>query len=81
MAVEDHPARPLVLAEQRELKYAAGGYNPPIVVIHGNLAGKITANSLYKRYLMNYFRKSLSKWGRRFAFSLKGGQMRTSVTH
>lgn len=36
MAVEDHQP-PLVRGRRVKLKYAhAGGYNPPIVVIHGN---------------------------------------------
>jgi GTP-binding protein len=41
-----------------KLKYAhAGGYNPPIVVVHGNLVNELPDS--YKRYLINYFRKSL----------------------
>lgn len=36
MAAEDHQP-PLVRGRRVKLKYAhAGGYNPPIVVIHGN---------------------------------------------
>jgi GTP-binding protein len=45
-----------------KLKYAhAGGYNPPIVVIHGNQVKDLPDS--YKRYLMNYFRKSLDVMG------------------
>ncbi|MCV5978018.1 ribosome biogenesis GTPase Der, partial [Escherichia coli] len=45
-----------------KLKYAhAGGYNPPIVVIHGNMVRELPDS--YKRYLMNYFRKSLEIMG------------------
>ncbi|MDW2105657.1 ribosome biogenesis GTPase Der, partial [Vibrio sp. 1580] len=39
----------------------AGGYNPPIVVIHGNMVRELPDS--YKRYLMNYFRKSLEIMG------------------
>ena len=35
--------------------------NPPIIVIHGNLAKKLPVS--YKRYLMNYYRKSLKIMG------------------
>ena len=39
MAAEDHQP-PLVRGRRVKLKYAhAGGYNPPIVVIHGNREG------------------------------------------
>ncbi len=61
MAVFDHQP-PMHQGRRIKLKYAhAGGYNPPIVVIHGNLAKKLP-NS-YKRYLMNYYRKSLKIMG------------------
>jgi len=57
MAAEDHQP-PLVRGRRVKLKYAhAGGYNPPIVVIHGNQVKDLPDS--YKRYLMNYFRKSL----------------------
>lgn len=56
MAAEDHQP-PLVRGRRVKLKYAhAGGYNPPIVVIHGNQVKDLPDS--YKRYLMNYFRKS-----------------------
>src|SRR5699024_5273095 len=61
MAVEDHQP-PLVRGRRVKLKYAhAGGYNPPIVVIHGNQVKDLPDS--YKRYLMNYFRKSLDVMG------------------
>ena len=45
-----------------KLKYAhAGGYNPPIIVVHGNLVKELPDS--YKRYLMNYYRKSLEIMG------------------
>ncbi|MEH0758567.1 ribosome biogenesis GTPase Der [Vibrio sp. 16] len=61
MATEDHQP-PMVRGRRVKLKYAhAGGYNPPIVVIHGNQVNDLPDS--YKRYLMNYFRKSLEIMG------------------
>ncbi|NOH69903.1 ribosome biogenesis GTPase Der [Vibrio pectenicida] len=61
IATEDHQP-PLVRGRRVKLKYAhAGGYNPPIVVIHGNQVNELPDS--YKRYLMNYYRKSLEIMG------------------
>ncbi|KOO03995.1 ribosome biogenesis GTPase Der [Vibrio nereis] len=61
MATEDHQP-PLIRGRRVKLKYAhAGGYNPPIVVIHGNQVNELPDS--YKRYLMNYYRKSLEIMG------------------
>jgi len=61
MAQDDHQP-PLVRGRRVKLKYAhAGGYNPPIVVIHGNQVKDLPDS--YKRYLMNYFRRSLEVMG------------------
>jgi GTP-binding protein len=61
MAQDDHQP-PLVRGRRVKLKYAhAGGYNPPIVVIHGNQVKDLPDS--YKRYLMNYFRRSLKVMG------------------
>ncbi len=61
MATEDHQP-PMVRGRRVKLKYAhAGGYNPPVVVIHGNMVRELPDS--YKRYLMNYFRKSLEIMG------------------
>jgi len=61
MAQEDHQP-PLVNGRRVKLKYAhAGGYNPPIIVIHGNQVQDLPDS--YKRYLMNYYRKSLQMMG------------------
>ena len=61
MAAFDHQP-PMHQGRRIKLKYAhAGGYNPPIIVIHGNLAKKLPSS--YKRYLMNYYRKSLKIMG------------------
>lgn len=61
MAQEDHQP-PLVRGRRVKMKYAhAGGYNPPVIVIHGNQVNDLSAS--YKRYLMNYFRKALDVMG------------------
>jgi GTP-binding protein len=61
MAQEDHNP-PLVRGRRVKMKYAhAGGYNPPVIVIHGNQVQDLPDS--YKRYLMNYFRKSLQTMG------------------
>ncbi|MEW6990910.1 ribosome biogenesis GTPase Der [Colwelliaceae bacterium 6441] len=61
MAVFDHQP-PMHQGRRIKLKYAhAGGYNPPLIVIHGNSAKKLPLS--YKRYLMNYYRKSLKIMG------------------
>jgi len=61
MAVFDHQP-PMYHGRRIKLKYAhAGGYNPPIIVIHGNQAKQLPTS--YKRYLMNYYRKSLKIMG------------------
>ncbi|MCG6399311.1 ribosome biogenesis GTPase Der [Vibrio fluvialis] len=61
MATDDHQP-PLVRGRRVKLKYAhAGGYNPPIIVIHGNQVNELPDS--YKRYLMNYYRKSLDIMG------------------
>ncbi|HFI3447884.1 TPA: ribosome biogenesis GTPase Der [Escherichia coli] len=72
MAVEDHQP-PLVRGRRVKLKYAhAGGYNPPIVVIHGNQVKDLPDS--YKRYLMNYFRKSLDVMGSPIRIQFKEGE-------
>ncbi|MFS1703103.1 ribosome biogenesis GTPase Der [Aestuariibacter sp. GS-14] len=61
MAQEDHQP-PLVRGRRVKMKYAhAGGYNPPVIVIHGNQVEDLPSS--YKRYLMNYFRKALEVMG------------------
>ncbi|MGB0894237.1 MAG: ribosome biogenesis GTPase Der [Parashewanella sp.] len=57
MAQDDHQP-PMVNGRRVKLKYAhVGGYNPPIVVVHGNQIKKLPDS--YKRFMMNYFRRSL----------------------
>ena len=61
MAQDDHQP-PLVNGRRVKLKYAhAGGYNPPIVVVHGNQVKKLPDS--YKRFMMNYYRRSLKVIG------------------
>lgn len=61
MATDDHEP-PMVGGRRVKLRYAhAGGYNPPIIVIHGNQVSKLADS--YKRYLMNYFRRTLEIMG------------------
>ena len=61
MAQEDHQP-PLVRGRRVKMKYAhAGGYNPPVIVIHGNQVQDLP--DAYKRYMMNYYRKALQTMG------------------
>ena len=61
MSQADHQP-PMVRGRRVKMKYAhAGGYNPPIVVIHGNQVNDLPAS--YKRYLVNYYRKALKIMG------------------
>lgn len=71
MAQDDHQP-PLVGGRRVKLKYAhAGGYNPPIVVIHGNQVTDLPDS--YKRYLMNYFRRALKIIGTPIRIQFKEG--------
>ena len=57
MATDEHQP-PMIGGRRIKLKYAhPGGYNPPIIVVHGNKMDKLPDS--YKRYLSNYYRKSL----------------------
>lgn len=61
MAQAEHQP-PMVRGRRVKMKYAhAGGYNPPVIVIHGNQVDDLPGS--YKRYLMNYYRKSLKVMG------------------
>lgn len=71
MAQYDHQP-PLVRGRRVKMKYAhAGGYNPPRIVIHGNQVDDLPDS--YKRYLMNYFRKSLKVMGTPIKVEFKEG--------
>ena len=55
IAVDEHQP-PMIGGRRVKLKYAhPGGYNPPIIVIHGNQVDKLPDS--YKRYLSNHFRR------------------------
>ena len=61
MAQDDHQP-PLVRGRRVKMKYAhSGGYNPPVIVIHGNQVDDLPSS--YKRFLMNYFRRALEIMG------------------
>jgi GTP-binding protein len=53
---------PLVRGRRVKLRYAhQGGRNPPLIVIHGNQAERLSQT--YQRYLINTFRRELDLWG------------------
>jgi GTPase len=61
MAQADHQP-PMVRGRRVKMKYAhAGGYNPPLIVVHGNQVNDLP--DAYKKYMINYFRKSLKIMG------------------
>lgn len=71
MAQEEHQP-PLVRGRRVKLKYAhAGGYNPPLIVVHGNQVKSLPVS--YKRYLMNYFRKALKVMGTSIKIEFREG--------
>jgi GTP-binding protein len=64
---------PIVRKSRIKLRYAhAGGKNPPIIVVHGNQIN-LLPNS-YKKYLENYFRKSLKIIGTPIKFVFKSSE-------
>ena len=72
MAAEDHQP-PLVRGRRVKLKYAhAGGYNPPNRGDPRNQVKDLPDS--YKRYLMNYFRKSLDVMGTPIRIQFKEGE-------
>ena len=71
MATDEHQP-PMIGGRRIKLKYAhPGGYNPPIIVVHGNQMDKLPDS--YKRYLSNYYRKSLKLLVHPFVFFSKKG--------
>ena len=71
MAQDDHQP-PMVRSRRVKMKYAhAGGYNPPVIVIHGNQVEDLPDS--YKRYMMNYYRKSLQTMGTPIRVEFKEG--------
>ncbi len=64
---------PLSKGRRVRLKFAhPGGYNPPRVIIHGNKTGDLT--DAYRRYLNNYFRKSLNIVGTPISLEFRDGE-------
>jgi GTP-binding protein len=64
---------PMVGNRRIKLKYAhQGGKNPPLVVIHGNLTGKIPDS--YLRYLSKRIRRHFKLVGTPVKIALKGAQ-------
>ena len=77
MATDEHQP-PMIGGRRIKLKYAhPGGYNPPIIVVHGNQMDKLPDS--YKRYLSNYYRKSLKLLVRQFACYSKKVQTHSRV--
>lgn len=71
MAVEDHNP-PMVRGRRIKLRYAhAGGYNPPRIIVHGNQVDDLPDS--YKRYLSNYFRRTLGLMGTPIRFEFREG--------
>ena len=63
---------PLVKGRRIKLRYAhQGGSNPFILIIHGNQTKHVPGS--YKRYLMNYFRKTLKLVGTQIRIEFKSG--------
>lgn len=70
-AIDEHQP-PLVRGRRVKMKYAhAGGYNPPLIVIHGNQVTNMPES--YKRYLTNYFRRSLELMGTPVKIEFRAG--------
>lgn len=68
-AVEAHQP-PAPQGKLIKLRYAhAGGHNPPVIVIHGRRTEQLPIS--YRRYLINYFRKTLHMVGTPIRLVLK----------
>jgi GTP-binding protein len=63
---------PLVKGRRIKLRYAhQGGSNPFVLIIHGNQTKRVPTS--YKRFLMNYFRKTLKLVGTQIRIEFKSG--------
>lgn len=70
-AVYEH-APPMINGRRIKLRYAhAGGFNPPIIVIHGNQTAKVPAS--YQRYLEKTFRRQLDLVGTPIRIEFRSG--------
>ena len=66
-----HPP-PLVAGRRIRLRYAhQGGRHPPIIVIHGNRVERLPGH--YRRYLINFFRRTLKLEGAPLRLEFKSG--------
>ena len=71
-ATEEHEP-PIAGGRRIKLKFShAGGYNPPRIIIHGNKVSKVPDS--YKRYIINYYRKSLNIMGSPLIVDFKEGE-------
>lgn len=71
-AVADHEP-PTIDGRRVKLRYAhAGGRNPPLIVIHGNRAGKLP--TAYRRYLEKAFRRGLDLHGTPVRVAFRSGE-------
>ena len=63
----------MVRGRRPKLRYAhQGGSNPPIIVVHGNLANDLPED--YRRYLANTFRRVLEIKGTPIRFEFRQGE-------
>ena len=63
---------PLVKGRRIRLRYAhQGGRNPPLIVVHGNQTSSVP--KAYKRYLINFFRKTFKLNGTPVRLELRSG--------
>ena len=70
--LENHQP-PLVKGRRVKLRYAhQGGQNPPVIVVHGNVAEEMPA--AYRRYLINGFRQILKLHGTPVRVEFKKGE-------
>lgn len=70
-AIRQHPP-PMVRGRQIKLRYAhQGGQNPPKIIIHGNQTEAVPKG--YRRYLQNYFSRSLKLEGTPLNIEFKRG--------
>jgi GTP-binding protein len=64
---------PLVRGRRIKLRYAhQGGRQPPVIVVHGNQTENIP--DAYRRFLVNFFRKSLQLAGTPMRIEFKSGE-------
>ena len=67
-----HPP-PVVRGRRVRLRYAhQGGRYPPVIVVHGNQAGRLPGH--YRRYLTNTFRRKFGLEGAALRVEFKSGQ-------